>query len=161
MDHVDRVSLGFTPAAPHDRLLLAADQPPAYPDDDFSPMLLFMLLIFLIAIVVGVIAAILVTICLVALLTAGTISTAVIVGFLRRSVSAGFRTFFILAGAILGAGSGIIAICIVDALKQVSWTSPLPWVIGAAVGAGLGIFCAWLFNLAWSYVAKRLVQRIG
>lgn len=140
-------------------------RPPDFVDNDFNPglgiMALILIVVIVIAVVVGVIAAILISICLVVLLAAGTISTALIVGFLRRSVSAGCRTFFLLAGAILGAGSGVIAVCIVDALKKVRWASPLPWVVGVIAGLGLGVLCAWLFNLTWSYAAKRLGQSIA
>ena len=140
-------------------------RPPDSPDAGFNPMLFLILVVTVVAIIIAAILALIaLAICLgaiVVLLTAGTISTALIVGFLRRSVSAGFRTFFILIGAILGLGSGVIAVCIVNTLKKVSWTSPLPWVIGTVAGVGLGILCGWLFNQTWSYAARRLTQSIG
>jgi hypothetical protein len=134
-------------------------RPPDSGNEEFNPALFLILVVSVIALIIAAILALIalaIGLCAIfVLLTAGTISTAVIVGYLRRSVSAGFRTFFIVAGAIIGLGSGVIAVCLVNAVKKVSWTLPLPWAIGAMTGIGIGILCAWLFNQTWSYVVKR------
>jgi hypothetical protein len=144
-------------------------QPADLPDNGYgSPMLaavvLFAVPVFLIAL--GATAAI--ALILVAafgalaaiLLTAGIVSTALLAGVLRKSVSAGFRALFIQLGALIGVIGGVIATSSVTLITKAAWNSPLRWVTGIGIGFLVGILIAWIFNLVWSGIAQWLAEKL-
>lgn len=136
---------------------------PGYIDGapDFAPLLFvgFMLA----ALAAGALALIvgLITLAIAAaLLAAGILSTALLVGALRRSVSAGVRTLFILIGAVLGMAGGAIATSAFNWMATVDWNSPFRWMAGVSIGLLVGILFAWLFNKVWTRIAQALTRKL-
>ena len=134
-------------------------KPPDLPGaGGFEPLALIMIGILLVAMFVIVVVCCLViglAILATILAGAGIVSASIIVGFLCRSVSAGFRALFLLVGALLGIIGGTIGTLV----TQPVWNSPLRWIVGIAVGLFAGLLVAWLFNRSWSYVVQKLTIR--
>lgn len=134
-------------------------KPPDLPGaGGFEPLALIMIGILLVAMFVIVVACCLViglAILATILVGTGIVSASIIVGFLCRSVSAGFRALFLLVGALLGIIGGIIG----TLLTQSVWNSPLRWIVGIAAGLFAGLIVAWLFNRVWSFVVQKLTIR--
>lgn len=76
-------------------------------DDDFLVVLLIMgAIFFAIVVIIGVVLCLLFILLLIVLITAGVLSTSVLVGIQQKSVSKGFKTFF------LGSFNGRLHNCI-------------------------------------------------
>ena len=95
-----------------------------------------------------------------ALLAAGIVSTALLVGALHRSVSAGVRTLFILLGAVGGMAGGAIATSAFTWIAKANWNSPFRWIAGVTIGLLVGILFAWLFNKVWTRIAQELTRKL-
>ncbi|MEI2274158.1 hypothetical protein OHD16_18570 [Sphingobacterium sp. ML3W] len=112
-------------------------------DDDFIATLLLMgSLVFLALAVISILLGLLFIITIVLLISAGIISTSVIVGLQQRSITKGFKTLF-LSSAILG--SSIVSVIFCIFLNAVyDWSSNnmamlIGLVLGIILGTGLGL----------------------
>ena len=147
------------------KTLSVEPEPPRLPESDFPDPLPFAILLVALSVLTIlcclalVVAANLVGVATFLLLT-GIVSTALLVGALRKSVSAALRAIFIQLGAVLGVLIGAIATCAVTFFSKSAWNLPLHWLLGISIGCASGIVCAWLFNQVWSYLAKRLMTRL-
>jgi hypothetical protein len=140
-------------------------KPPDIADSDFpDPLPAFLVLIaMLTAIIIAGLVLIVAAICvivLLVLLVAGIISTSVLVGYLRGSLSAAFRTLFVQLGAIGGMACGAIATSVAIAIRNGHWDSPLRWIIGIGLGLLAGILSACIFNFAWRRIARMLMKKL-
>lgn len=140
-------------------------KPPDIPGSDIpDPLPALLVLLVLITLLAVCFLAVFITVgCLVVfsvMLLAGIISTSVVIGIIRRSTSAGFRSLFIQIGALAGMAGGATATCIVTWIARSHWNSPMCWVIGIAFGALIGMWLAWLFNKLWSHLARALAQKL-
>jgi len=137
---------------------------PGYIDGapDFAPLMFVFFMLG--AVAVGCIIALVVgIICLAiaaALLAGGIVSAALLVGILRRSVTAAFRALFIQLGAIAGMAGGAIATSAFTLITKANWNSPLRWVTGVGIGLLIGILFAWLFNKVWFRIAQQLIRKL-
>lgn len=129
---------------------------------DLAPLtfVLFMLVAFLFACFVALVAGAVVLGITAISLTVGIISTALLIGVLRRSVSAAFRALFIQVGAAAGMIGGALATSIFTWTTNASWNSPLRWLAGVMIGCLLGILFAWLFNRVWTRIARELTRKL-
>lgn len=129
---------------------------------DFAPLLfvLFMLAALAAGCVLALIVGLIGLAIAAALLAAGIVSTAALVGVLRRSIAAGFRTLFILLGAVVGMAGGAIATSAFTWITKANWDSPLRWIAGLTIGLLLGILLAWLFNKVWTCIAQILTRKM-
>jgi hypothetical protein len=132
--------------------------------DGFAPGLLVMVLIMLAAIVAAlliaaIIAAFLLA-CLLLLIACGIVSASVITGAARRSISTGFRTFFLSSAAVAGIPIGIFSLYLV--LHWMHHARPLSMVAtwGAVVGSLAGFCAAWMFNALWGAALARTMARL-
>lgn len=137
---------------------------PGYIDGapDFAPLMfvLFMLAALAVGCVLALIVGLISLAIGAALLAAGIVSTALLVGVLRRSVSAGFRTLFTLFGAVIGMAGGAIATSAFTWIAKANWNSPLHWIAGVTIGLLVGILFAWLFNKVWTRIAQELTRKL-
>lgn len=137
---------------------------PGYLDGapDFAPLLfvLFMLAALAAGCAVALILGLIGLAIAAALLAAGIVSTALLVGVLRRSVSAGFRTLFILLGAVAGVAGGAMATSAFTWVTKANWHSPLRWLAGVTVGLLMGILIAWLFNKGWTNIVQTWTRKL-
>ena len=128
--------------------------------DDFSPGLLFMSLIGLVLMGITLIGVAVFFVALGVTIGVGVLSTSVLVGFLRRSITDGFRTLFLLLGALVGMGGGVLAIALANWISKVPWTSPWRWLLGVSLGLVLGLGGAWIFNKVWSRLAMLIADKV-
>jgi len=137
---------------------------PGYIDGapDFAPLtfVLFMLAALLVACFVALIVGAVCFAIAAILVALGMVSTALLVGLLRRSISAGFRALFLQVGAVVGMAGGAIGTAIFTWIGKANWNSPLRWVTGIALGLLIGILFAWLFNKVWSRIALELTRKL-
>jgi len=112
-------------------------------DDDFIATLLLMgSLVFLALAVISILLGLLFIVTIILLISAGIISTSVIVGLQQRSITKGFKTLF-LSSAILG--SSIVSVIFCIFLNAVyDWSSNnmailMGLVLGIILGTGLGL----------------------
>lgn len=77
-------------------------------DDDFLVVLLIMgAIFFAIVVIIGVVLCLLFILLLIGLITAGILSTSVLIGIQQKSISKGFKTFFLsvsMVGCTIVAG---------------------------------------------------------
>jgi hypothetical protein len=122
--------------------------------------MLFMLLALLVgcclALIIGAMCVAIVAV----MLAGGIVSASVLIGILRRSVSAGFRALIIQLGAVAGMAGGAIATCVVTLITKARWNSPSYWIIGIILGLFAGILFAWVINRIWGRVVQALTQRL-
>lgn len=137
---------------------------PGYIDGatDFAPLLfvVFMLAALAAGCVLALIVGLISLGIAAALLAAGIVSTALLVGALRRSVSAGVRTLFVLLGAVVGMAGGAIATSAFNWIAKANWSSPFRWLAGVTIGLLVGILFAWLFNKVWTRIARKLARKL-
>lgn len=112
-------------------------------DDNFIVTLLLMgSLVFLALAVISILLGLLFIVTIILLISAGIISTSVIVGLQQRSITKGFKTLF-LSLAILG--SSIVSVIFCIFLNAVyDWSSNnmailIGLVLGIILGTGLGL----------------------
>lgn len=112
-------------------------------DDNFIAVLLVMgALFFGITLIIGVVICLLFILILIGLISAGLISTSVLVGYQQKSVSKGFKTFFISTSIL---GSTIVSVIFFRVLNSIyDWTTPSNSIIfgfffGLISGGLLGI----------------------
>jgi len=112
-------------------------------EDDFIATLLLMgSLVFLALAVISILLGLLFIITIILLISAGIISTSVIVGLQQRSITKGFKTLF-LSSAIVG--SSIVSVIFCIFLNAVyDWSSNnmamlIGLVLGIILGTGLGL----------------------
>lgn len=129
----------------------------------FDPGPAMLVLFVLIAsIAAGVLVVIFGVVCLVialVMISTGVISASVLIGFLRRSISSGFRALFIQIGALAGLTGGVLVTSAYTWIAKTHWHSPFRWVAGMGIGMLAGIFIAWLFNKAWTSIAQALTRK--
>lgn len=112
-------------------------------EDDFIATLLLMgSLVFLALAVISILLGLLFIVTIILLISAGIISTSVIVGLQQRSITKGFKTLF-LSSAIVG--SSIVSVIFCIFLNAVyDWSSNnmamlIGLVLGIILGTGLGL----------------------
>ncbi|MGE8292090.1 MAG: hypothetical protein ACN6ON_10435 [Sphingobacterium sp.] len=112
-------------------------------EDNFIATLLLMgSLVFLALAVISILLGLLFIVTIILLISAGIISTSVIVGLQQRSITKGFKTLF-LSSAILG--SSIVSVIFCIFLNAVyDWSSNnmaiiMGLVLGIILGTGLGL----------------------
>ncbi|MDB6017991.1 MAG: hypothetical protein JWR19_2480 [Pedosphaera sp.] len=139
-------------------------QPPDLPGAGFDPAPAMFMLFMLLALLVGCCLALIIGAMCVAIvavmLAGGIVSASVLIGILRRSVSAGFRALIIQLGAVAGMAGGAIATCVVTLITKARWNSPSYWIIGIILGLFAGILFAWVINRIWGRVVQALTQRL-
>lgn len=107
-------------------------------DDDFLVVLLLMgAIFFCIAIIVGVIICLLFILILIGLISAGIISASVLIGYQQKSVSKGFRTFFLSVPIIGTSVLSIIFFCVLNSIYD-WWTKDICIMVGALFGVVSG-----------------------
>jgi hypothetical protein len=125
-------------------ILLHAQDGTQPPDD--MPFILVLAIVLLSvaagAMIVGALAAIL-ALCIVFMMTsAGILSTAIIVGLYKRSVTAGFKTLFILTSSACGIMKGIGGIYLINHLFQLHLSRIAIVLSGFAGGLAGGVLLA-------------------
>ena len=123
---------------------LLAQAPPDQMDEKSFLILLAMVMISVCLglMLTGFLASMLLLIITIAMTSAGIISTAIVVGLYKKSVSAGFKTLFTLASAIGGAVVGIAGLFFINEIFSFHFTrSTIAWA-GLAGGLIGGILLA-------------------
>ena len=142
----------------------AKPKPANLPSEGFDPgFALFVLFTVLALIAAGCLGLAIASVCLgltAVFVAVGIISTSVLLAFLKRSISTGFRALFLQLGALAGLLGGAMATVGITLLTKGAWNSPLRWIVGLGIGLVAGVIFAWLFNKAWSFVARLLTTRL-
>jgi len=125
-------------------------------DDHFAPFLLVIAMIFLVIICVGIGSGIVSTVAILFIIFAitsfGIISTSLIIGFYKRSITKGIKTFYVLCSTIGTAICGGIGLFIVNRFYH--WMeSPIAIMWGTVFGFVAGF----LNGLITFYILQRLV----
>lgn len=132
------------------RVLAAQAELPIDSSDDFSPGL-FMIMVAAIGVALlligcGIVIAAVIAISAAALAGLGIVSSAVLIGMLRRRVSSGLRAFHYQVFALLAIPAGIGALWLGSYLAH----SPLGIgevvIMGSVAGASSGLVLAFLFD---------------
>jgi len=126
------------------------------PDDEFNIFLMFIGTAFICAMIgaaiIGAFAAALVLLMIAVFIGAGIISSAVLVGLYKKSISAGFTTLLIiicvLGGAVLGSGALLLA----KDIFNFSIT-PVNALLTGAVGGGIG-------GLLMAFIIRKMIKAI-
>ena len=122
-------------------------------DDDFLVNLLLMGAAFaLFAIIAAVFVIVIVSVILFLLISAGIISTSLLVGFQQKSISKGFKAFFITSCAV---GTSLISVLFFWFLNLIYDC----WIPEVAILSGLltGIFTGWILGLLLFTASKKIV----
>ncbi|WCM42673.1 hypothetical protein MG290_03065 [Flavobacterium sp. CBA20B-1] len=128
-------------------------------DDDFLTVIILMgALFFAIAIIIGVVLCLLFIFISMGLIGAGILSTSVLVGIQQKSVSKGFRTFFI---SVCVVGTSIIStLCFwfVNSVKD-WWSTNSAILIGVFCAILTGYFLGLLLFIALKKITALLQQK--
>jgi hypothetical protein len=107
-------------------------------DDDFSVFLIAYAIGFVSVIaaasLVGTIVFALVFLALFLLISAGIVSTGLLVGIRKRSLAAGFKTAFIIFTSLIGTLAGSIGLWLVNHFVHLHWQPANAVLIGALAG---------------------------
>ncbi len=139
----------------------AADAPPIDPSNDLSPMCFVMLLIALCAVLflvgAGMVAAGAVAISAAFLIALGIVSSATLIGVLRRRFSTGFRAlhYQLCAVAALPAGIGALLIGAHFITTHLRLREIL--AIGSVAGICAGLLLAFVFDRLAAFAYRRFV----
>ncbi|WP_223578371.1 hypothetical protein [Sphingobacterium sp. GVS05A] len=128
-------------------------------DDNFIATLLLMgSLVFLVLAVISILLGLLFIVTIILLISAGIISTSVIVGLQQRSITKGFKTLF-LSSAILG--SSIVSVIFCIFLNAVyDWSSNnMSILIGLVLGIILGTVLGLLAFKAMAGLIRFLMSK--
>jgi hypothetical protein len=138
-------------------------KPPDLPGGSFDAgpamLVMFMLLVLIALFCLGLLLAGLCLAILAVLVGVGIVSASAFVGLLNRSISTGFRALFLQLGALTGLLGGTAATSGIIWITNSRWNMPMQWTIGLSLGLLAGVAFAYLFNIAWSRVAKSLTIR--
>jgi len=122
-------------------------------EDDFLVQLLLIGAIFaLFTIIIAVALVVIVSVILFLLISAGIISTSILVGFQQKSVSKGFKSFFILSCII---GSSVVSVLFFWFLNLIQeW-----WNTQTVIISGLlfGVVTGWILGLILFIASKKIV----
>jgi hypothetical protein len=135
-----------------------------YVDDGFDPGIFFVLLVFAGivagAAIIGSIAAALILLALFLIASAGVVSAGVLVGFYRRSVTAGFKTVLYIACALGGIVLGVGGFYLVNHFFHLHFSYKNILLAGAGGGLVSGLLIALivfqLIKLLFRYFRERL-----
>lgn len=122
-------------------------------DDDFLAVMLVMgALVFFILGVIGIVLGLLFILIVIFLISAGIISTSVLVGLQQKSLSKGFKTFFISVSILGSTIASVILFLFINTIKN--W-----WQTDTAIIAGLisGIASGWILGLIMFITCKKLI----
>ncbi|WP_407481964.1 hypothetical protein [Elizabethkingia meningoseptica] len=122
-------------------------------DDNFLAVLILMgALVFLVLAVIGIVLGLLFIFMIILLISAGIISASVLVGLQQKSLSKGFKTFFLSVSVVGSTIVSVIFFLFINTVKN--W-----WQTNIAIIAGtvFGIVSGWLLGLLMFTVAKKLV----
>ncbi|MDR2230083.1 MAG: hypothetical protein LBE39_11510 [Flavobacteriaceae bacterium] len=122
-------------------------------DDDFLVVMLLMgALVFLILGVIGIVLGLLLIFIIILLISGGIISASVLVGLQQKSLSKGFKTFFLSISVLGSTIASVILFLFINAVKK--W-----WQTDTAIIAGIisGIISGWILGLVMFVTAKKLV----
>lgn len=144
-----------------------ATSPPPSTEDDFTPFMLVLVLVavgvLIGSILIGSVAALLILTFLFVLISAGIVSTSIVVGLYRRSLAAGFKT---LLGLVCGAGGviiGAIAFWLINHFFHIHLKDATAVLAGAASGllGGLllGMVIFWLIRMFLEFCRQKLSLR--
>ncbi|MET7036380.1 hypothetical protein [Elizabethkingia miricola] len=123
-------------------------------DDDFLvAMLLMGALVFFILGVIGIILGLLLILIVIFLISAGIISTSLLVGLQQKSLSKGFKTFFISVSILGSTIASVILFLFINTVKN--W-----WQTDTAIIAGIvsGIASGWILGVIMFTASKKLVM---
>ena len=128
-------------------------------DDDFLTVLILMgALFFGIALIIGVVLCLLFIFMIMGLIGAGIVSTSVLVGIQQKSVSKGFKTFFI---SICVVGTSIVSTLFFWFMNSVNewWSTNTSLVIGVFCGVIIGYFLGLLMFIALKNITVLLQKK--
>lgn len=123
-------------------------------DDDFLvAMLLMGALVFFILGVIGIILGLLLILIVIFLISAGIISASLLVGLHQKSLSKGFKTFFISVSILGSTIASVILFLFINTVKN--W-----WQTDTAIIAGIvsGIASGWILGMIMFTASKKLVM---
>ncbi|MCL1654412.1 Uncharacterised protein [Elizabethkingia miricola] len=123
-------------------------------DDDFLvAMLLMGALVFFILGVIGIILGLLLILIVIFLISAGIISASLLVGLQQKSLSKGFKTFFISVSILGSTIASVILFLFINTVKN--W-----WQADTAIIAGIvsGIASGWILGVIMFTASKKLVM---
>ena len=123
-------------------------------DDDFLvAMLLMGALVFFILGVIGIILGLLLILIVIFLISAGIISASLLVGLQQKSLSKGFKTFFISVSILGSTIASVILFLFINTVKN--W-----WQTDTAIIAGIvsGIASGWILGVIMFTASKKLVM---
>lgn len=113
-------------------------------DDDFLVVLLIMGAIFFAIVgIIGVVLCLLFILLLIGLITAGILSTSVLIGIQQKSISKGFKTFFLSVSMVGCTIVAIIFFWFVNSVKE-WWDTNISIVIG--------VFCGVFWRLYFGFI---------
>ncbi|HVG13088.1 MAG TPA: hypothetical protein VM843_08790 [Flavisolibacter sp.] len=134
-------------------------------EDDFSPGMLFFALIGIgsVCILVGIgialgTAGLLLTF---ALVSAGILSTSVLVGLKKKSVTKGFRTLLYVSSAVGGVAVASAGLYLINRFYDLQLAAPTALVIGALSGGAGGILLGYLLQLMLIRLSAYFRQRLN
>ena len=117
-------------------------------DDEFNVFLFAVTVTFFSvvfgAMVAGFITVMLILIALMALVSAGIVSTAVLVGLYRRSLAAGFKTALVLTCSITSMLGGTVCFWLINRIFHIHLRSPTAALFGAFSGLLGGLLLGWV-----------------
>ncbi|OPC09732.1 hypothetical protein BAY01_12190 [Elizabethkingia miricola] len=110
-------------------------------------------LVFFILGVIGIILGLLLILIVIFLISAGIISTSLLVGLQQKSLSKGFKTFFISVSILGSTIASVILFLFINTVKN--W-----WQTDTAIIAGIvsGIASGWILGVIMFTASKKLVM---
>jgi hypothetical protein len=134
-------------------------------DDDFAPGLLFMTFIGigLIAACIGIgsIVSIAILLLLFAFISVGILSSSIIIGLSRRSLTAGFKTFIISITIVVGIILGITTLYLANYLFDLQLAHSTTLWMGAGGGLMAGVILGLLAFVLLQQLLRLFKQHLG
>lgn len=128
-------------------------------DDDFLVVLIIMgAIFFTVVVIIGVVLCLLFTFLLIGLITAGVLSTSVLVGIQQKSVSKGFKTFFLGVAMVGCTIVSVIFFWFVNSVKE-WWDTNISIVVGVFCGVLVGYILGLLMFIALKKIISLLQKK--